>query len=87
MNVMKFHSAANGLATGTFQKCNWGQIDPMVDRGLNIRVLSTNCDKGSCVITIRCVATIPLCRKKWNNFITIQSIVWRGILPQQRFRH
>ena len=32
---MKFHSAAaNGLATGVFQKCNWGQIDPMVDRGL-----------------------------------------------------
>jgi len=32
---MKFHSAAaNGLETGTFQKCNRGQIDPMVDRGL-----------------------------------------------------
>ena len=32
---MKFHSAAaNGLGTGAFQKCNWGQIDPMVDRGL-----------------------------------------------------
>ena len=32
---MKFHSAAaNGLATGAFQNCNWGQIDPMVDRGL-----------------------------------------------------
>ena len=31
---MKFHSAANGLATEAFQKCNWGQIDPMVDRGL-----------------------------------------------------
>ena len=32
---MKFHSAAaNGLATGVFQKCNWDQIDPMVDRGL-----------------------------------------------------
>ena len=37
IKVMKFHSAAvNGLATGAFQKCNWGQIDPMVDRGLNI---------------------------------------------------
>ena len=33
---MKFHSAdANGMATGTFQKCNWAQIDPMVDRGLS----------------------------------------------------
>ena len=32
---MKFHSAAaNGFATGAFQKCNWGQIDPMVDKGL-----------------------------------------------------
>jgi len=28
---MKFRSAVdNGLATGAFQKCNWGQIDPMV---------------------------------------------------------
>jgi len=35
---MKFHSvAANGLATGTFPKCSWGQIDPMVDRGLRIK--------------------------------------------------
>ena len=35
IKVMKFHSAAaNGLVTGAFQKCNWGQIDPMVDRGL-----------------------------------------------------
>jgi len=33
---MKFHSAAaNGLATGTFQKCKLGQIDPMVDRGFD----------------------------------------------------
>ena len=33
---MKVHSAAaNGLATGAFQKCNWGHIYPMVDRGLN----------------------------------------------------
>ena len=33
---MKFHTAAaKGLATGAFQKCNWGQIDPMVNRGLN----------------------------------------------------
>ena len=32
---MQFHSAAaNVITTGTFQKCNWGQIDPMVDRGL-----------------------------------------------------
>jgi len=32
---MKFHSVAvNGLEIGTFQKCNWGQSDPMVDRGL-----------------------------------------------------
>ena len=32
---MKFRSAAaNGLATGAFQKCNWSQIDPVVDRGL-----------------------------------------------------
>ena len=31
---MKFHSAAsNGLATGSFQKCNWDEIDLMVDRG------------------------------------------------------
>ena len=35
---MKFHSAAaNGLATGAFQKYNWGQIDPMVDRGLRYK--------------------------------------------------
>ena len=35
IKVMKFHSAAaNGLATGAFQKSNWGQIDPMIDRGL-----------------------------------------------------
>ena len=35
IKVMKFHSAAaNGLVTGAFQKCNWGQIDPMVDRRL-----------------------------------------------------
>ena len=35
IKVMKFHSAAaNGLATEAFQKCNWGQIDLMVDRGL-----------------------------------------------------
>jgi len=33
---MKFRiTAANGLETGTFQKCRWGQIDPMVDRGLS----------------------------------------------------
>ena len=33
---MKFHSAAaNGLGTGAFQKCNWGQTDPVVDRGLS----------------------------------------------------
>ena len=32
---MKFHGAApNSLATGAFQKRNWSQIDPMVDRGL-----------------------------------------------------
>ena len=35
IKVRKFHStAANGLATEAFQKYNWGQIDPMVDRGL-----------------------------------------------------
>ena len=34
IKVMKFlSSAGNGIATGVFQKCNWGQIDPMVDRG------------------------------------------------------
>ena len=34
---MKLHStAANGLGTGAFQKCNWGQIGAMVDRGLNV---------------------------------------------------
>ena len=33
--VIKFYSAAaNGLATGAFQKCNWSQIEPMLDRGL-----------------------------------------------------
>ena len=33
---MKFQiAAANGLATGAFQKYNWDQIDPMVDTGLN----------------------------------------------------
>ena len=33
---MKFHSAAtNNSATEAFQKLNCGQIDPMVDRGLN----------------------------------------------------
>ena len=33
---MKIHSAAaNGLATGAFQKCDWGQIDPMVDKVLS----------------------------------------------------
>ena len=38
IKVMKFHSAAaNGLATGAFQKYNWGQIDPMVDRGLRYK--------------------------------------------------
>ena len=32
---MKFHGAApNSLATGAFQKCNWGQIDLIVDRGI-----------------------------------------------------
>ena len=37
IKVMKFLSgAANGLATRVFQKCNWGQIGPMVDRGLKI---------------------------------------------------
>ena len=35
---MKLHgAAADGLATGAFQKCNWGQIDPMVDRGLRLQ--------------------------------------------------
>ena len=39
IKVMKFYSAAaNGLGTGAFQKCNWGQIDPMVDRGLKINL-------------------------------------------------
>ena len=29
---MKFHNAAvNGSATESFEKCNWGQIDPMVE--------------------------------------------------------
>ena len=33
IKVMKFHGAApNTLATGAFQKCDWGQIDPLVDR-------------------------------------------------------
>ena len=33
IKVTKFHSAAaNGLATGAFQKCNWGQIDPVRGR-------------------------------------------------------
>jgi len=37
---MKFHgAAANGSETGTFQKCSWGQIDPMVDRGLSLSAL------------------------------------------------
>ena len=41
IKVMKFHSAvANGLATGAFQKCNWGQIDSMVDRGLRSIVMA-----------------------------------------------
>ena len=32
---MKSHGAApNSLATEAFQKRNWGQLDPMVDRGL-----------------------------------------------------
>ena len=35
IKFMKFYSAAaNGLVTGAFQKCNWGQIHPMVGRGL-----------------------------------------------------
>ena len=35
---MNFDSAAaNGLATRAFQKCNWGQIDLMVDRGLKCK--------------------------------------------------
>ena len=35
IKVIKFHSAAaSGLATGAFQKCNWGLIDSMVERGL-----------------------------------------------------
>ena len=35
IKVMKFHNAAaNGKTTGTFQKCNWSQIDPTVDTKL-----------------------------------------------------
>jgi len=35
---MKFHSAAaNGLATGTFQKCIWGQIDPLAENWMRIQ--------------------------------------------------
>ena len=31
---MNFHSAAvNGPATESFQNCNWGQIDLMVENG------------------------------------------------------
>ena len=37
VKVMKLHSAAfNGSATATFQKCNWGQIDLTIDKGLNL---------------------------------------------------
>ena len=40
IKVLKFHKAtANGLATEAFQKCNWGQIDPIVDRGLSCLLL------------------------------------------------
>ena len=35
IKFIKFHCAAvNGIATGTFQKYNWGPIDRMVDREL-----------------------------------------------------
>ena len=44
IKVTKFHSAAvNDLATGAFQKCNWGQFEPMVDRGLNISKTGVKC--------------------------------------------
>ena len=44
IKVMKFHSAAaNGIATEAFQNCNWGQIDPMVDRGQSMVI----CDVSS----------------------------------------
>ena len=34
IKLMKFHNAAvNGSATESFQNCNWGQIDSMVDNG------------------------------------------------------
>ena len=37
IKVTRFHSAAAyGLATYAFQKSNWGQFDPMVDRGLRV---------------------------------------------------
>ena len=50
---MKFHSAAaNGLATGAFQKCNWGQINPMVDRGLKL-VSNTEFENYYCIILKR----------------------------------
>ena len=40
IKITKFHiAAANGLATGAFQKCNWGQIDSMVDRRLVVENL------------------------------------------------
>ena len=36
IKLIKLHSTAfNGSATATFQKCNWGQIGPTVDKGLN----------------------------------------------------
>ena len=35
-------AAANGLATGAFQNCNWGQIDSLIRRGLNFIYRDSN---------------------------------------------
>ena len=71
---MKFHSAAaNVLATGAFQKCNWGQIDPMVDRGLTMHKLLVLCLLASSRLGI---ATADIC-----TFITWHLFCGLPFLP------
>ena len=72
MKLVKFHSAAtSALATEAFQKSNWGQIDPMVDRKLIINTSSQYVNFLCALILF--LITISVCFK-FRFFITSLSV-------------
>ena len=79
---MKFYGvAANGLATGAFQKCNWGQIYPMIYRGLNTTSFSdTGVEATSLYVSDRDLYSIVGLRCLISNAYIIPASV---LLPKE----